>query len=1008
MPEVTPEKIQSVIMALPSPDTATLKALTEACQRQSFSPILLDNRLETKVAFGTLKGASMLIVVFSGDASDAEFALAEQVAHRAHEKAIPIACFRAAEAARAGGKVEALTAKLESEHHAATYLYASPDELRAQLVNHLGDFHESNIGVFHYVSEIPKPPDAYTAHPYTLLPTAHMIGRKAQLDMLSEWITATDHDVRLLNVVAIGGMGKSAMTWKWYKDIAPGLLPNAAGRMWWSFYESDAYWENFVIRTLAYVSKSPEGEIREITPPERERELLEILDKEPYLIVMDGIERIMIAYARLDAVRLDDDALDEQTQNVVAGAIGLPADAKQSMFSPNRLRKTADPRAGAFLRKLATIRASRVLISSRLYPADLQRPSGHPSKGSHAIFLTGLADDDAIGLWQSFGCTGERDELLRIFNTFDNYPLVIRALAGEVSRFAAAPGDFEAWHKTHKGFNPLKQSREQVKSHIMGFALHGLTEGERKTLDTIAAFRMPTYFDNLSTLLVKHDEPPAEEAKPQKGGIGKMLGGKRGKAKSDPLKQTYFEDDAGLDRALTTLEDRGLMGWDRAGNRYDLHPIVRGVAWNALDEKARQGLYAKLNAHFGSLPPISLEDVNSLEDLTGTIEMYNTLIGLQQYDEAFVLYSERLHVPMLRRLNANLQRIELLEMLFPDGLEAMPKLTRQANSARAINSLALAYHSSGQPARAAQMYLRAVKLAEGEGNFKNVSIGLGNMSDTLRLSGNLRVAEMVANRALMINRSQEDRAGETVSLQLVALARMAFGDYDGAGEALKRAQRILIAQGNKQLEGVCNAQLAEWSLRVGDGAAAKAYADHAWDLADHTSYEADFVRAACAQGGAALALGDLAEAERLLTMALTRARSVNLVEHELLALIRLADVLRRKGPENALRIRQMLEDVWEPADRGPYRLLHAEAYRVLAALEDGLNMPDALQPVAQALYYLSWCDGEPYAYQRGLEAAKAYYQTLNLPTPTDLPPYNEEEFGVYLPVEINPEDEFGA
>jgi hypothetical protein len=50
--------------------------------------------------------------------------------------------------------------------------------------------------------------------------------------------------------VAIGGMGKSALTWKWFNQIAPNEMKPLAGRLWWSFYESDADFENFLIRAL--------------------------------------------------------------------------------------------------------------------------------------------------------------------------------------------------------------------------------------------------------------------------------------------------------------------------------------------------------------------------------------------------------------------------------------------------------------------------------------------------------------------------------------------------------------------------------------------------------------------------------------------------------------------------------------------------------------------------------------------------------------------------------------
>jgi len=81
------------------------------------------------------------------------------------------------------------------------------------------------------------------------------------LKLLTDWITGKELEfdeqkapldsVRVMSVVAIGGMGKSALTWKWFNDIAPQEMKNLAGRMWWSFYESDATFENFVTRAQA-------------------------------------------------------------------------------------------------------------------------------------------------------------------------------------------------------------------------------------------------------------------------------------------------------------------------------------------------------------------------------------------------------------------------------------------------------------------------------------------------------------------------------------------------------------------------------------------------------------------------------------------------------------------------------------------------------------------------------------------------------------------------------------
>ncbi|HRE49628.1 MAG TPA: hypothetical protein PLD47_18030 [Aggregatilineales bacterium] len=828
---------------------------------------------------------------------------------------------------------------------------------------------------FHHVGTIPKPPEDYIAHPYTLIPSGKVAGRAKQLDLLTEWATATDHNVRILNVVAIGGMGKSAMTWKWFTEIAPSALPNRAGRMWWSFYESDAHFENFIIRALAYVTQAPLGEVREITAPERERELLRILDKEPYLIVLDGIERMMIAYARLDAARMDDDALDAETANVVAGAIGLPADAAPTMFSANRLRKTADPRAGAFLRKLAAVNASRILVSTRLYPADLQTNTGYPTPGSHAMFLMGLDDPDALSLWRSFGCSGDDGELLAIFKTFANYPLLIRALAGAVSHFPDAPGDFAAWRKKNRGFNPLKQPADQVKSHVMTFALAGLEDAQRRTLDLIASFRMPATVEALGDLLIKRPDAPKESQK-----------------------FARFDSEEGLTAALTALESRGLMGWDRPANRCDLHPIVRGVAWNSLDKGTQKTLYTRLNAHFGALPAVSLEDVKSLDDLTGMIELYNTYIGLHEYEEAFALFTERLNIPMLRRLSAHRERAELLEGLFIEGIDKPPAIRREAAQARAINALALAYHAGGVPGAAAGLYLRAVRMAETENNLKNVTIGLNNLSDVLRQMGALGGATAAANRAVLISRTIGDAPGEAFGLHFVGLVRAAVGNHDEAGQALRRALNILRAQKHIQLEGVCCGLLSGVLLATGEREAAADFAERAWQLADHAKFEGDYVRAALAQGRAALAAGDHERADERLNHALTRARAGNMPDAELPALISLAALRRTMGDTKAART--LLNDVWESAERGPYRLHHADAYTLLTEMEIDAGQPEAAIKTAQAAYYLAWCDGEPYAYTPTLTAVQGLYERLGQYEPSDLNPFDLEEARQIMPLEI--------
>src|SRR5437764_10283783 len=205
-------------------------------------------------------------------------------------------------------KLEALKTRLGTER--VVNFFNSSADLRAHIINSLSQFRRPDLTAFHYVSDIPAPAEPYIAHPYTLLQTHSLIGRQAELNLLTDWVANTKLDVysaRILNIVAIGGLGKSALTWKWFNDIAPHEMQPLAGRVWWSFYESDASFENFVIRALAYVTRRAREDIQKMPPPEREDQLLAILDREPYLLMPAALERIRIAYARMAGPRLADD-----------------------------------------------------------------------------------------------------------------------------------------------------------------------------------------------------------------------------------------------------------------------------------------------------------------------------------------------------------------------------------------------------------------------------------------------------------------------------------------------------------------------------------------------------------------------------------------------------------------------------------------------------------------------------------------------------------------------------
>jgi tetratricopeptide (TPR) repeat protein len=859
--------------------------------------------------------------------------------------------------------------------------FKSPADLRAEAINSLSKLRQPDLTKFHYISDIPQPPEPFIAHPYTLLQSPNLIGRQSELKLLTDWVTGKDLEfesrkaagdsVRIMNVVAIGGLGKSALTWKWFNDVAPKEMKPLAGRMWWSFYESDATFENFVTRALAYVTKRPLDEVQQIPASERESQLLGALNRGPFLIVLDGLERLLSAYARIDAALSTDDHFDRQTSNSVANAYGLLESVTPSFMREHLLRRTADPRTGSFLRKLTGVKSARLLISTRLYPAELQTLSGEPLLGSSAFFLQGLKSLDALSLWRSCGASGKGNVLLPLFDSFENHPLVIQVLAGEIARYRPRPGDFDTWLRDHPHFDPSGLPLVQVKSHVLEFGLRGLEEDARQALQVIAAFRIPARYDTLAALL---------------------------------MREAVCADEHELDEMLTELEDRGLIGWDKRANRYDLHPIVRGVVWKGLSDDKRRRVYEMLHAHFGALPKIDdYLRVNNLEDLTPAIELYNTLIGLGRYDDAVTLFYGPLNFATLYRLHASWLRVELLKMLFPDGLGTLPRLSNRLNQARVLQSLGQGYQSTGQPGLAAPLISQHNTICEEMGDEKNLITGLQNLSQTLRFLGALRESEAAVRGALLASRAQYNNFDEAITLYWFGLTLAEKGRANQSRAAFQRSLRMFVAQSDSQAEGVVNSHLARRALWLEEFASARSFGNRAWELAHLMKLEGDFIRAASRQGQASLGLNDLSAAEERLLHALTRSRATNFVQEELPVIVALGDLRRRQRDLKGAR--EFLDDVWEPAERGPYPVFHADACNVLAQIERDEGNTGAAVEAATKAYRLAWCDGPPFAYHWGLEKAKKHFKELGAPEP-EMPPFDESKFEPMPEVEIDPDDEF--
>lgn len=848
-------------------------------------------------------------------------------------------------------KLRAFRERLQREQVVA--FFHSPVDLRAHVINSLSHLRRPDLQGMHFVSDIPSPPEPYVAHPYTLLQAQALVGRQSELNLLTDWVAGKESEVyaaRILVLVALGGMGKSAVTWKWFQEIAPQEMIPLSGRLWWSFYESDATFENFVIRALAYVKGISRAEAQALSAGEREEQLLNLLDRYPYLLVLDGLERILIAYARMDAPRMADDDLDERSENFVVGSSGLLDSTEVAFRSRHRLRKTFDPRAGNFLRKLSSIRASRILVSTRLYPAELQNDTGREVPGAKAVFLLGLTDDDCLILWRSFGVTGSREVLQSLFRSFGNYPLLIRALAGEVAQFRPAPGNFQEWLRLHPDFNPFELPLVQRKSHVLSFALRGLAPNTRKVLVTLAAFRMPAAYDTLVSLLV---------------GPGRVL-----------------INEAQLDAELSELEDRGLLGWDRRANRYDLHPVVRGVTWHSLGRIGQRIIYENLQSHFESLPSLGQDEVNSLDDLATAIELFYSLIGLENYEAAFDLFTRHLDQPTLVRLSFCRESAEWLEAFFPKGVDQPPALAQLDRQTSVIVKLAYSHHYNGNLELATRLWQRA--LTSNSLSQADKAGALESIAVSLLPTGSIYNAEVAARQALQICITRQ-----LVPAEAVAKLGYIFSVRGLATEAEAMMQCALIIfadypQKNEH-EVYLRRRLANHLMRIGNLSQALEMAESALCLAQTQKLERPLIVASNTLGDIFLAGGDSKRAAMHFVYALTKARSISYVQEEIASLVGLARTWRAEGDH--ARAMECLEDASEPIERGSFRLHRAAALIARAELEHAAGNFQRAVNAAVAAYSAAWCDGPPYANYWELESAKSLLAELDTDPPPNLPPF---------------------
>jgi tetratricopeptide (TPR) repeat protein len=756
----------------------------------------------------------------------------------------------------------------------------------------------------------PKRRPLFAVHPYTLLTSDVLIGRRKALELLTCVAEeAGGEAVRVICLTAIGGTGKSALAWKWINDRA--MAETDDGFVWWSFYDSGADIDRFVTMCLAYMTDADDSAIASALPSYNEREscFFELLASHRFRIVLDGLERVLNGYCRLDAAFISDESADSRYD---------------SAHSPDWMRKAADPRTTQFLRRIATASAagmkSFILATTRLVPTEFELSPGKLRIGIHLHNLAGLEGAEALEFWNAFGCHGTAENLLEFFDRLHGHALTIKVLASSVVRnFVPAPGDFDEWYEACDEFRVSSLHLINVRHHIFSTALSHLADDARHVLEIISAHRVDLTGQQLRRL---------------QGGA------------------------TDLSSLLVDLESRGLVGWNREKNVVSLHPVVRGYVWELTSEENRHSILQKLIAAYEDSLAED-EQGESFEANRERLILFGLLVQVGRFDDAWVLYDKRLRDVLWYRLGLAHEQCVLLEGLFEKGLRGS-LLSSPTAQVRAAHILSHSIYLLGEPSRALSSFQFAVSVAESH-RVEGQSHLLQQYAAALLTTGHLFNSERAIRQSIgMGTKSKKDRAFDFRYYGTLLETR---GQFDCALKSLTMMQEMFDTLSESEYRDariwrvMARDYVAELLVRMKRPAVAEAALSES-DAIGAPRYPRDQVRTRRIRGSIASILAP-ERAERCLNEALRLAAELRFVEEQIMSLRLLGRSERILGKFQYAE--DHLEQARELCLRGGYRVFESEIELELAQLFSARGMHGAAVEHATRGFRLAWCDGPPFS-----------------------------------------------
>jgi hypothetical protein len=580
----------------------------------------------------------------------------------------------------------------------------------------------------------------------------------------------------------------------------------------------------------------------------------------------------------------------------------------------------------------------------------------------------------------------------------DCHPLVIGVVAGLVNEYGSDRGNFDAW-----AANPLHGGRldlgelnlVQKRNHILETALTALPEKSRELLSTLALLSEAVDYEALSALN-PHLPPQPEDVpvpdKPEDQWDWRWMSttekaDAQREYHADLERRTQYEQalemwwrsaellaaPGSLAQTVSDLERRGLLQYDPGARRYDLHPVVRGIAAGRIAQADREQYGQRVVDHFSRQAHRPYEEAEALDDVRDGLHIIRTLLLMGRLQQAFDVYQGDMAIALHHNLEAHAEVLSLLRPYFPHGWTVLPVGLHLGNDAYLANEagIALTRLDEFEAALAADgialiSNLRSTTWGSVCVNLSNISVDLLDLNRLARCGQHLLMAFYLSdllNDQVAMFRIRLKRFGHLAIIGQWEEAEALWRLLDPMGRIWPRTQ---YRPGDAEYE---YAKFCFWS-----GSLQETHLANVENLAKSGRNRRSIRSLHALRGEWWLEQGLWELAAESLSEAVRMAREVGISDQAAESTL----VLARFHLGQIADPRQDVEQL--SAVRKP-------AHRRLADLWLAIGDREQAKKHALAAYRWAWADGEPYVHRYELNKATALLKQLGVEIP-NLPPYD--------------------